>query len=227
VSRDPPLPFLTIGHSTRELPDFLALLERHGVRQVVDVRTFPGSRRYPQFNRETLGAALEEVGIHYVHLPELGGRRRARPDSTNTRWRNAGFRGYADYMEEPEFRRGIDRLISLGSAATTAVMCAEAVPWRCHRSLISDALVARGVAVHHILDDGANPHALTRFARVVGDEVRYDMPDAAEAAGRPIVADAAPTPQTELFGASGTTPTTPAVRQLPNGRDRGSSQEPA
>lgn len=163
----------TIGHSTRSLADFIALLERSRVERLIDVRAFPGSRRHPQFNKEALGGSLPEHGIEYLHMPTLGGRRRARPDAPPTAWRNEGFRGYADYMRTPEFHRAIDELIAQGTERRTAIMCSEAVPWRCHRTLISDALHARGVTVEHILDRGTSPHVLTSFAVVHDGDVTY------------------------------------------------------
>ena len=163
----------TIGHSTREIAALLALLEREGIERLLDVRTFPGSRRYPQFGRQPLEQSLAGAGISYAHTPALGGRRTPRPDSTNVAWRNAGFRGYADYMETGEFRTALEALVQSAASARTTIMCAEAVPWRCHRSMISDALVARGVAVLHILDSGTQPHSLTSFARVADGEIRY------------------------------------------------------
>lgn len=163
----------TIGHSTRSLEDFIALLQRAGVRHLADVRTFPSSRRYPHFNREPLERALSDVGIGYSHHPALGGRRTPRRDSRNTAWRNTGFRGYADYMEGDEFAAGLERLLATAGASPTAIMCAEAVPWRCHRSLIADALVARDVDVRHILDAGAKPHTLTSFAVARDGRVSY------------------------------------------------------
>ncbi len=165
---------LTVGHSTRTLEDFLALLATHRVQQLVDVRTVPRSRHNPQFNRETLPEALGAAGIAYVHLPELGGLRHARRDSPNTGWRSPSFRGFADYMQTPEFEAALKALIETAAHQRIAIMCAEAVPWRCHRSLISDALVARGVPVEHILNDGpAHPHTLTSFAQVNGLRVTY------------------------------------------------------
>jgi len=166
----------TIGHSTRALEEFVGLLAREGIRQLADVRTFPSSRRYPHFNRESLAVTLPQQGIAYVHLPALGGRRRPRPDSVNVAWRNDGFRGYADHMATAEFKSGIDRLIDLASRANTTVMCAEAVPWRCHRNLISDALLARGAEVLHIMDAKTELHTLTRFAWIEDGEVRYGDP---------------------------------------------------
>jgi uncharacterized protein (DUF488 family) len=164
----------TIGHSTRSLGDLVALLRAHGIVTVADVRRFPRSRRQPQFNSDALSRELLAAGIAYVHLPGLGGFRRARPDSTNRGWRNASFRGYADYMQTGEFAGHLAALLDLARAAPTAIMCAEAVPWRCHRSLIADALVARGVEVQHILGPGrAQPHALTAGARLEGGTLVY------------------------------------------------------
>src|SRR5437870_2302093 len=142
----------TVGHSTRSLETFLALLAEHQIRLLVDVRRYPASRRYPHFAQEPLAAALEAVGIAYRHDADLGGRRSARKDSANTAWRSAGFRGYADYMETPAFEDALARLRELARARPTAILCAEAVPWRCHRQLIADALVARGEEVGHIFD---------------------------------------------------------------------------
>jgi uncharacterized protein (DUF488 family) len=164
----------TIGHSTRSLESFLELLKAHGIHYLVDVRTIPRSRHNPQFNRESLPGSLRTAGIVYSHMPELGGLRRARIGSTNTGWRNASFRGFADYMQTEEFEAGLERLIALAEGEPTAIMCAEAVPWRCHRSLISDALAAREFAVEHVIGPGpSQPHALTRFARVEGARVTY------------------------------------------------------
>ena len=165
----------TVGHSTRSGDEFIEILRGHGIEVLVDVRTYPGSRRYPQFNRAALAESLAAVGIRYVHEPRLGGRRRARPDSHNTAWRNAQFRGYADHMETEEFKNGVRELLELAASARVAVMCAEAVWWRCHRSLIADHLKARGVEVLHIL--GANkvePHPYTSAARIVNGELSYE-----------------------------------------------------
>ncbi len=152
---------LTIGHSTRPVTELIDLLRAHGVDALVDVRRFPGSRRYPQYGRDALRSALAEAGIEYIHEPRLGGRRPPRPDSPNTYWRNAGFRGYADYMATPEFRAGLDDLVRIANGRTVAIMCAEAVPWRCHRQLVADAFVARGHRVAHILGRGpAQSHEL-------------------------------------------------------------------
>ena len=164
----------TIGHSTLPIEKFLEMLRAHGVQQVVDVRTIPKSRRNPQFGQDQLPVSLEQHGIRYVHLPGLGGLRHARKDSINTGWKNASFRGYADYMQTAAFRDNLAKLLELGAALPSAIMCAEAVPWRCHRSLIADALAARGIAVEHILSaTSRKPHAYTPFARVEGESVTY------------------------------------------------------
>jgi len=163
----------TIGHSTRSLDDLVDMLRAFGVSVLVDVRTIPRSRHNPQFNRETLGSALPR-GIRYVHLPELGGLRRPRADSPNAGWRNASFRGFADYMLTEDFESGLAKLHELGDGGTVAVMCAEAVPWRCHRSLIADVLTARGARVEHITAERRSaPHRMTAFARVDGTRVTY------------------------------------------------------
>jgi len=164
----------TIGHSTRSIEDFLALLKAHGMRRVVDVRTVPRSHRNPQFGIEVLPQSLAAAGIDYVHMPSLGGLRHAERDSTNMGWRNASFRGYADYMQTAEFEQALDELMALAREQPTAIMCAEAVPWRCHRSLIGDALTVRGVAVKHIMSlNTAQPHRMTPFARVEGTRIIY------------------------------------------------------
>ena len=170
----------TIGHSTRSFGDFLELLNREGVRHLLDVRAFPASRRYPHFSKESLIASLPAASIRYTHLPELGGRRKGQPDSSNVKWRNAGFRAYADYMNTPEFEAAIDRLAFNASESVCAVMCAEAVPWRCHRTLISDAAEARGIQVFHILDATTSRHAMTSFAAVEDSRIRYDLPAQSE-----------------------------------------------
>jgi uncharacterized protein (DUF488 family) len=166
----------TIGHSTRSLDEFLGLLAREGVRQLMDVRAFPVSRRYPHFSKESLEVSLPARSVRYTHFPELGGRRKPRPDTRNSQWRNAGFRAYADYMETPEFAAALDRMLLLATAETSAIMCAEAVPWRCHRTLIADALAARDIQVFHILDSSTARHTLTSFARMEDSRVRYDAP---------------------------------------------------
>jgi hypothetical protein len=168
------LTVLTIGHSTRSIEEFLSILEAHRVERLVDVRTIPKSRRVPQFNSEALATSLREQGIDYVHLQSLGGLRHARKDSVNTGWRNASFRGYADYMATDEFRAALERLLQLASEKRTVIMCAEAVPWRCHRSLIGDALLVRGIHVEDILSTTSRrEHELTSFAKVHGVEITY------------------------------------------------------
>ena len=164
----------TIGHSTRPIATFLRLLMAHGVTLLLDVRRFPASRTNPQFNSGALEEALAEVHIKYRHLPALGGRRTPKKDSINTGWAHASFRGYADYMQTAAFAREIDRVVRYASTDRVALMCAEAVPWRCHRSLIADALVVRGVDVREISSGvRATPHPLTAFARVEGRGVTY------------------------------------------------------
>jgi uncharacterized protein (DUF488 family) len=165
----------TIGHSTRKIDIFISLLKENGVKLVADVRMYPGSKRYPQFGREALAKSLSESGIRYEHFPELGGRRKPKPDSKNTAWRNEMFRGYADYMPTEDFRKGIARLLDLADGiGPIAIMCAEAVWWRCHRSLISDYLKARGIEVLHILDHKkVEPHPFTSAARIVNGELSY------------------------------------------------------
>ena len=164
----------TIGHSTRPIDDFIHLLKSHGVQRVVDVRTLPRSRFNPQFDGARLPGRLRTAHIHYTHLPGLGGLRRPRPDSINLGWRNESFRGYADHMQTAAFRHDLERCLELAGAERVVLMCAEAVPWRCHRSLISDALVARGIEALEILSDSrVRPHTLTPFARVDGTDVTY------------------------------------------------------
>jgi uncharacterized protein (DUF488 family) len=169
----------TIGHSTRMIDDFISLLSANGIKLLIDVRSLPGSKRYPQFNKETLADSLGKAEIRYEHFPELGGRRKPRPDSKNAAWRNASFRAYADYMETEEFHKGMERLLDLAAdAGSTAIMCAEAVWWRCHRTLISDYLKARGIGVMHIL--GANkiePHPYSSAAQIVNGKLSYEAKD--------------------------------------------------
>ena len=184
----------TIGHSTRGIDEFISLLKENEIKLLVDVRAFPGSKRYPQFNKEALAKSLNAHGIRYEHFPELGGKRKSKPDSRNTAWRNASFRGYADYMETEQFQKGVERLLFFARSdpesirgrngrdggeavnpCAIAIMCAEAVWWRCHRSLIADYLKARGVEVLHVL--GANkvdPHPYTPAARIVNGELSYE-----------------------------------------------------
>jgi len=166
----------TIGHSTRTIDEFVSLLKQNQINLLADVRAWPSSKRYPQFNKDALAESLRGHGIRYEHFQELGGKRKTKPDSRNTAWRNASFRGYADYMETDQFQKGVERLLDVSrSGGSTAVMCAEAVWWRCHRSLIADYLKARGVEVLHIL--GPNkvaPHPYTPAARIVNGELSYE-----------------------------------------------------
>ncbi len=164
----------TIGHSTHPIEVFIGMLTAHGVKRLVDVRTVPKSRHNPQFGQDEMPASLAAAGISYRWAKELGGLRHARADSVNLGWRNASFRGYADYMQTPAFAEAVDALVEEGEGDDLAIMCAEAVPWRCHRSLIGDALLVRGVRVLDIMsDDKAPPHTLTKFAVVEGLKVTY------------------------------------------------------
>jgi len=169
---------LTIGHSTRSLEEFISLLITHRVTRVIDVRTVPRSRHNPQFNETSLPKSLEKVGIGYVHVSGLGGLRHASPDSINLGWRNASFRGYADYMQTQDFENNLQKLIRLAELDRVALMCAEAVPWRCHRSLIADALLAHGIPAQHIMSPTRlEVHTLTPFARINGTKVSYPSED--------------------------------------------------
>lgn len=169
-----PIVVLTIGHSTRTLKEFIRLLQAHTVSRVVDVRTIPRSRHNPQFNRDALPASLKAAGIGYAHMADLGGLRRTTVDSPNTGWRNASFRGYADYMQTPEFRHALEQLIKMTDQDRIVVMCAEAVPWRCHPSLIADALLVRGIRSEEIQSATRRQvHALTAFAKAQGDRITY------------------------------------------------------
>ena len=176
-------PVFTIGHSIRPIEELLALLAEHGVEVLMDVRRFPGSRRHPQFSRDALAGALGAAGIEYMHEPRLGGRRTARLGSPHTAWRVEAFRAYADHMETPEFQEALEGLIRLSRNTTVAILCAEAVPWRCHRRLISDALVARGIEVRHILGPRrADPHEIDPNAKVLegGRRLVYSGPAGAQ-----------------------------------------------
>ena len=167
-------PVWTIGHSTRPLADFLGLLAEHRIEAVADVRRYPGSRRWPHFARDALAMALNEAGLAYVWLPELGGRRAPTAESPNTAWRNASFRGYADYMATEAFAEGLDRLVNLALGLGTAVMCAESLWWRCHRGLIADVLRWDGFEVIHILGPATTtPHPYTAAARIVRGRLSY------------------------------------------------------
>jgi len=169
---------LTIGHSTRTLDEFIRLLRAHSVSCVVDVRTVPRSRHNPQFNKASLPQALKKAGLRYVHLPGLGGLRHAKRNSLNMGWRNASFRGFADYMQTSEFEQNLEKLIQLANEERIALMCAEAVPWRCHRSLIADALLVHRIRTEDIMSlTRRQVHALTPFAKVRGATITYPMED--------------------------------------------------
>lgn len=171
--RHPPV-VLTVGHSTRAQDDFVSLLQAHAVKQLVDVRTIPRSRHNPQFNRDRVPASLQRAGIQYVHMKALGGLRHPLANSLNTGWRNSNFRGYADYMQTREFAESLRRLMKMAKTKRTAIMCAEAVPWRCHRALIGDALLAHGFRVEEIESlKRTRPHLLTPWARVQGSKITY------------------------------------------------------
>jgi uncharacterized protein (DUF488 family) len=164
----------TIGHSTRSIDEFLTLLQSHGIQRLVDVRTIPRSRHNPQFNTDRLAKTLKKAGLTYLHMPELGGLRKARKDSINAGWRNASFRGYADYMQSDEFTKALQELVTASISKNTVIMCAEAVPWRCHRSLIADALAIREWTVRHIVTKTkADTHRVTPFAVVDGHRITY------------------------------------------------------
>jgi uncharacterized protein (DUF488 family) len=164
----------TIGHSTHPIDEFIAMLQAYQIQQLVDIRTIPRSRHNPQFNRDALPASLLTAALGYHHMAGLGGLRRPRPDSVNTDWRNSSFRGYADYMQTSEFQINLDYLIELGASARTVNMCAEALQWRCHRSLVADALFVRGIPVDHIQSAGrVQPHKLTSFAHQDGTQIIY------------------------------------------------------
>jgi hypothetical protein len=165
---------MTIGHSTRPVKEFIRLLKAHQVKRLVDVRSVPRSRHNPQFNRSHLSPVLHSARLHYTYMAGLGGFRHARPDSLNVGWHNASFRGFADYMQTPEFRNNLEALIKLAKVERIAIMCAEAVPWRCHRSLIADALLARGIEVREITSaTSIRPHTLTPWGKITGGQVTY------------------------------------------------------
>jgi uncharacterized protein (DUF488 family) len=163
-----------IGHSTRDIDAFIELLERNGIDLLVDIRTVPGSRKNPQFGKDNLSKSLAERGIDYLHEPKLGGLRKVKKDSINIGWRNDSFRGYADYMLTDDFHQALDELVKLGAHKSVAIMCAEAVPWRCHRNLVSDALSVSGVEVKHIISESEpKEHKLCSFAHVEGHQLIY------------------------------------------------------
>ena len=164
----------TVGHSNKSLEDFLSLLKAHGISRILDVRRYPTSRKWPHFDAAALAESLRGAGVDYVGLPHLGGRRRPRPDSPHVAWRDDSFRGFADFMDTPEFAEGLAQVERLASEMPSALLCAEALPWKCHRSLIADALVARGIEARHIMSaKAADVHTLTSFARVDGTRVTY------------------------------------------------------
>ena len=164
----------TIGHSTLSINKFIEVLKAFKVQMVADVRTIPGSRHNPQFNEEALAGSLSEIGVGYIHLVNLGGLRKTTSNSINTAWRNASFRGYADYMQTKEFEEGLNQLIDIAGNDVTVIMCSEAVPWRCHRSLIGDALLVRGFKVEDIMSANVTrPHELTEWAKVDGYRITY------------------------------------------------------
>ena len=164
----------TIGHSTRSAGEFAALLRAHDIQLLADIRRYPGSKRYPHFASEAMAGWLPEQGMAYRHMPELGGRRKPLPDSRNTAWRNDQFRAYADYMATDEFRTAIDTLLALAGQQRVTIMCAEAVPWRCHRNLVADDLTRRGIEVMHIIGAGAaKVHAINPHAQIEGDHLVY------------------------------------------------------
>ncbi len=176
-ARRPP-PIYTIGHSTRTFDDFAGLLEAHGVRQLADIRTIPRSRRHPQFERDALAVGLQARNIAYRHMPGLGGLRHPRRDSPNSGWRNESFRGYADYMATPAFDKALGELLVMAENLPTCVMCAEAVWWRCHRSLVADALVSRGIEVLHITSSGPpSSHKLNQMAHIENGVITYRAAD--------------------------------------------------
>jgi uncharacterized protein (DUF488 family) len=176
---------MTIGHSTRTAKELIRLLKGHQVRRLVDVRSIPRSRHNPQFNRSELSRALHSSRLHYRYMPGLGGFRHARRDSPNAGWHNASFRGFADYMQTPEFSENLDELITLAKSERIAIMCAEAVPWRCHRSLIADALLARGIEVQEITSaTRVQRHTLTPWGKITGRQVTYPAEDKDQSNGR-------------------------------------------
>ncbi len=187
----------TVGHSNRGLKEFLSLLKAHSIGRIVDVRTVPKSRRVPWFNEEALAPALNQAHIRYAHLPELGGLRHPKKDSTNLGWKNESFRGFADYMETPEFEKGLEKLNSMLSDLKTAVMCAEAVPWRCHRFLIADAETLRGITVEHLMSPASKrPHEVTSFG-VVDKKLkppRVSYPAYEEEKAQPVLPGIPPAP---------------------------------
>jgi uncharacterized protein (DUF488 family) len=168
----------TVGHSTRPIAEFIDVLHGYAIELLVDIRTVPGSRRNPQFGQQSLEQSLADAHIRYLHMKSLGGLRRTTEHSINLGWRNASFRGYADHMQTPEFGEAVDELAALAARQRVAIMCAEAVPWRCHRSLVGDALLVRGIEVIDVLSEtSSKPHVLTPFAKVEGTRITYPAPE--------------------------------------------------
>ncbi len=181
------LTIFTIGHSTHSIEEFVEMLKAHDIKLVVDVRTIPKSRHNPQYNSDTLAAALHERAIGYEHMPGLGGLRHAKKGSINTAWENASFRGFADYMQTEDFNRSLNALIETAGKQPATIMCAEAVPWRCHRSLIGDALLASGITVMDIMSKtSAKAHAMTPWAHVMGTAITYPKSESAGSAHDPL-----------------------------------------
>ncbi len=198
-----PRPVMTIGHSTRTLEEFVRMVRAHGATLIVDVRTVPRSRHNPQFNKDSLPQALRQAGLGYVHMPGLGGLRQPRPDSPNRGWLNASFRGFADYMQTPEFAQSLEELIRLAHQERVVLMCAEALPWRCHRSLIADALLARGIRTEDIMSATRRQvHEFTPFARVRGTTVTYPAGTAAGVIGKPPAKRSRPRPAAAAAGSA-------------------------
>jgi uncharacterized protein (DUF488 family) len=195
---EPSLIVLTIGHSTRTIEEFIDLLKAHAVSRVVDVRTIPRSRHNPQFNKDSLPDSLKKAGLGYIHVPGLGGLRHASHDSINMGWRNVSFRGYADYMQTAEFEQSLEELIQLAKQERIAIMCAEAVPWRCHRSLIADALLVRGIRAEDITSPTRRTlHTLTPFAKVRGDTITYPAEASKNSQKKPSIKRLRPATQRE------------------------------
>jgi uncharacterized protein (DUF488 family) len=181
-----PYQLWTIGHSTLPISEFVRLLHAHGIKVLVDIRTVPRSQHNPQFNTDALARSLAKAGINYQHSAELGGLRKPQKDSLNQGWRNASFRGYADYMQTKKFQRAVEELMAYGTKQNTVIMCAEAVPWRCHRSLIADVLLVNQWEIYHIMSGAdAKPHQLTSFARIIDKQLWYPKPD--ESASAPTL----------------------------------------
>jgi len=191
---------MTIGHSTHTLEEFIRLLQAHGATCVIDVRTLPCSRHNPQFNKETLQRSLKKAGLEYVHMPGLGGLRHAKSDSLNVGWHNASFRGYADYMQTPEFAQSLEELIRRADQDQIVLMCAEAVPWRCHRSLIADALLVRGIRTEDIMSaTHRQVHTLTAFANVRDSSITYPSEDFGNTQMQPATKHARPKSVTKIM----------------------------